>query len=312
MTTNSSIAACIAGALMLATIILSVNQAIAANPVQGAEQRVALVIGNSAYKESPLINPVNDAADVAKALGDLGFKVILRRNANTRDMRQAIREFGTELRRAHVGLFYFAGHGIQVRGNNYLVPVGADIQTEADAEDLSIDANYLMRTMEESAVNVSIVILDACRNNPFARSFRSTSRGLAQMTAATGSIIAYATAPGSVAADGTGRNGIYTKHLLQSLRQPVTDVSKVFQRTRAAVVKETDGKQTPWESTSLIGDFYFRPGTQVAIAAPTAELVSVVAESSVNDRTFWESVKDTKSPDDLNAYITKLSRWTIR
>ena len=109
------------------------------------ELRVALVIGNSAYKDSPLINPVNDAADMAKALEDAGFKVMLKQNANTRDMRQAIREFGTELRRAQVGLFYFAGHGIQVKGNNYLVPVGADIQNEADAEDLSIDSYLHLR-----------------------------------------------------------------------------------------------------------------------------------------------------------------------
>ena len=209
------------------------------------EQRIALVIGNSSYKDAPLANPVNDATDIANALRQAGFKVILKRNANTRDMRQAIREFGGELRRAQVGLFYFAGHGIQVKGANYLVPVGADIASEADTEDLAIDANYALRTMEEAQVKVSIVILDACRNNPYARSFRSAARGLAQMSAATGSVIAYATAPGSVAADGQGRNGVYTKHLLASLAQSNTDILKVFQRTRAEVVKETGGKQTP-------------------------------------------------------------------
>jgi len=230
------------------------------------EGRVALVIGNSNYKNSPLTNPVNDATDIAKALQDYGFKVILKRDAGTRDMRQAIRDFGNELRRAEVGLFYFAGPGAQVRGNNYLIPVGADIESEADVEDLAIDAGYALRTMEESQVKVSIVVLDACRNNPFARSFRSASRGLAQMTAATGSLIAFATAPGSVAADGTGRNGIYTKNLLASLRQDDTDILKVFQRTRAGVVRETGGKQTPWESTSLIGDFYFRTASRPAPA----------------------------------------------
>jgi hypothetical protein len=220
-------------------------------------QRVALVIGNGAYRNSPLSNPVNDANDIAQALGNFGFKVTVKSDVDTRGMRQAIRDFGLELRRAQVGLFYFAGHGVQVKGNNYLVPVGADIETEADAEDLSVDANYVLRTMEDSQVKMSVVILDACRNNPFARSFRSIAHGLAQMQAATGSLIAFATAPGSTAADGTGRNGIYTKHLLASFQQPDSDILKVFQRTRAAVVKETGGKQTPWESTSLVGDFYF-------------------------------------------------------
>jgi hypothetical protein len=227
-------------------------------------QRVALVIGNGAYKVAPLANPVNDANDIASALRNFGFKVILINNADTRSMRQAIRDFGLELRRAQVGLFYFAGHGVQVKGNNYLVPVGADIENEADAEDLSVDANYVLRTMEESQVKMSIVILDACRNNPYARSFRSIALGLAQMSAATGSLIAFATAPGSTAADGAGRNGIYTKHLLSNLQQGDSDILKVFQRTRAAVVRETAGKQTPWESTSLVGDFYFAGNTAPA------------------------------------------------
>lgn len=263
--------------------------------VESTEQRVALVIGNAAYRDSPLANPVNDATDVASALRRFGFKVILRRNAGTREMRQAIREFGGELRRAEVGLFYFAGHGVQVRGNNYLVPVGADIQSEADAEDLAIDANYALRTMEEAQVKVSIVILDACRNNPFARGFRSGARGLAQMNAATGSVIAFSTAPGSVAADGSGRNGTYTKHLLASLRQPDTDLLKVFQRARANVVKETAGKQTPWESTSLIGDFYFRP--PAAAGAPAAHNPAAI------ELAFWASIKDSTNAEELRAYL---------
>ncbi|MDO8596364.1 MAG: SUMF1/EgtB/PvdO family nonheme iron enzyme [Sulfuricaulis sp.] len=232
------------------------NLKVAAAPT--SEQRVALVIGNSAYKVDPLKNPVNDAEDMAKALRDAGFKVILKRNASTRDMRQAIREFGGELRRAQMGLFYFAGHGVQVKGVNYLVPVGADIQSEASAEDLAIDAGHALRTMEKAEVKVRIVILDACRNNPFTRSFHLASRGLAPMTAATGSLIAFAAAPGAVIADGSSRNGIYAKHFLASLAQADTDILKVFQRTRAAVVKETGDTQTPWESAALAGDFNFR------------------------------------------------------
>jgi TPR repeat protein len=276
--------------------------------VATSEPRVALVVGNAAYKESPLTNPVNDANDVASALRDLGFKVFLLRDGNTRDMRQAIREWGAELRRARVGLFYFAGHGVQIRGNNYLLPVATAFGSEADVEDLAIDANYAVRTMEESQVEVSIVILDACRNNPFARSFRSTAAGLAQMTAAKGTVIAFATAPGSVASDGKGRNGTYTRNLLDNLRQSDTDILKVFQRTRAGVVKDTGGKQMPWESTSLIGDFHFRPqvvsATQVAIAvqpAPGAapSLVPAVipaADAALDSATFLE---------DLEAFIAQ-------
>lgn len=260
-------------AMCTAALVLGAAPALAQRTLEvqaaGGERRVALVIGNAAYADAPLANPVNDATDMAKALEDAGFKVILRRNASTREMRQAIRDFGAELRRADVGLFYFAGHGVQVRGNNYLLPVGADIQSEADAEDLAIDANYALRTMEDAQAKVTILVLDACRNNPFTRAFRSATRGLAQMNAATGSVIAFATAPGSVAADGAGRNGVYTKHLLANLQQGDSDILKVFQRTRAGVVKETAGRQTPWESTSLIGDFHFKPGsTATAMAAP--------------------------------------------
>src|SRR6266566_9579849 len=125
------------------------------------ENRVALVIGNSSYNDFPLVNPVNDADDMARTLGALGFKVIIRKNAGAREMRQAVREFGGELRRAQAGLFYFAGHGVQVKGSNYLLPVGADIQSEADIEDLAVDANYILRTMEDAQAEVNIVILDA-------------------------------------------------------------------------------------------------------------------------------------------------------
>jgi uncharacterized caspase-like protein len=275
------------------------------NLVVSGEARVALVIGNSEYKNDRLANPVNDARDMAQALERFGFKVLLKTNADTREMRRSIREFGAEMRRAQVGLFYFAGHGVQLRGDNYLIPVGAEIDSEAEAEDLAISANFVLRTMEESQVPVSIVILDACRNNPFVRSFRSSTRGLAHMQAATGSLIAFATAPGSVAADGTGRNGTYTKHLLASLNQPDTDILKVFQRTRAAVVKETAGKQTPWESTSLIGDFYFRSATTVGAAATTATTSAPDGTAATMELAFWGSIKASRNVADFKDYLDK-------
>ena len=249
-----------------------------------AEQRVALVIGNGAYKELPLTNPYNDATDMADVLREAGFRVILKRDADTRELRNAVREFATELRRADVGLFYFAGHGVQLTGTNYLLPVGADIRSAADAEDLSLDVNYVLRTMEESQTQVRIVILDACRNNPYSRSFRSLGRGLAPITAATGSLVAFATAPGALAADGEGRNGMYTKHLLASLRQPDTDILKVFQRTRAAVVRETGGRQTPWGATSLLGEFHFRPTSDTAPSAVAAPSPAAAPERTSGER----------------------------
>jgi uncharacterized caspase-like protein len=276
-------------------------------PTARAEERVALVIGNASYRELPLDNPLNDAADMAAALEQAGFRVILRRDADARMMRQAVREFATELRRADVGLFYYAGHGVQLGGTNYLLPVGTDIRSEADAEDLSLDVNYVLRTMEESQARVRLVILDACRNNPYPRSFRSAARGLAALTATRGSLIAFATAPGELAADGTGRNGMYTKHLLASLREPDTEALRVFQRTRAAVVRETAGRQTPWESTSLLGEFHFRSATAVA-ASTTA---SAVTADATNDRAYWDAVKDSRNPAELKAYLEQFPNGTF-
>jgi hypothetical protein len=275
------------------------------------EPRVALVIGNSSYNDFPLVNPVNDADDMARTLAALGFKVIIRKNAGAREMRQAIREFAGELRRAQAGLFYFAGHGVQVKGSNYLVPVGADIQSEADIEDLAVDANYILRTMEDAQAEVNIVILDACRNNPFARSFRSAARGLVQMDALRGSLVAFATAPGSVAADGRERNGIYTKHLLANLTEGDPDVLKVFQRTRAAVVRETDGKQTPWESTSLVGDFYFRPDNRVADEAARRkqiELERAEFRRAVEEERAKRAIEAEASKQQLAQLQTELAK----
>lgn len=251
--------------------------------VQASEPRVALLIGNSAYKISPLKNPKNDATDLAETLKRFGFKTILRIDASQRDMKRAVREFRNELRQGGVGLFYYAGHGIQVKGRNYLVPVTAEIDVEADVEDESLDANYVLGSMEEAGNRVNIVILDACRNNPFTGSFRSAARGLVAMdTAARGTFFAYATAPGSVAADGNGRNGIYTKHLLAALQQPDSDIEKVFKRVRANVAAETRNAQIPWDSSSLLGDFRFNV-KEIQIPAPASE---TQAGASTPKKTF--------------------------
>lgn len=220
-------------------------------------QRYALVIGNSAYPDAPLKNPANDARDITAALRQLGFTVVQKNNANLRQMEDAMNTFYASLRQGGVGLFYFAGHGVQVSGRNYLIPTDASINSESDVKFESMDAGRILGKMEDAGNGLNIVILDACRNNPFARSFRSASRGLARMDAPTGSIVAYATAPGAVAEDGSGRNGVYTKHLLQNIRTPGLDLNDIFFYTRRGVIQETEGRQVPWESSSLVERFYF-------------------------------------------------------
>ncbi|MHC1701042.1 MAG: caspase family protein [Humidesulfovibrio sp.] len=256
--------------LVCALMLCAPAGAAPSNPAGG--ERFALVIGNGAYKSAPLKNPVKDARDMAALLGTLGFNVTLKIDAGVKEMEEAVREFGLSLRKGGVGLFYFAGHGIQVAGSNYLVPVDAKIQTESDVRFECVDAGRVLGKMEDAGNTLNIVILDACRNNPFARSFRSADRGLAEMRAPTGSIIAYATAPGSVASDGSGENGVYTKHLLRSMRTPGLPITDVFMRVRMGVVAETAKKQVPWESSSLTGYFYLtgegqHPG-QLAAPAP--------------------------------------------
>jgi formylglycine-generating enzyme required for sulfatase activity len=236
--------------VLMLTFSLNLSMANALN-------RVALVIGNGSYKSAPLKNPVNDAKDIAAALKESGFKVTLKMNATKREMENSVRKFGKTLRKGGVGLFYYAGHGMQLKGRNYLIPINALIESESDVGYESLDAGRVLGKMEDAGNNLNIVILDACRNNPFARSFRSTTPGLARMDAPKGSLIAYATAPGSIAADGDGRNGVYTKHLLENIRKPGLTVEQVLKNVRVAVVSDTSSKQIPWEASSLMGNFYF-------------------------------------------------------
>jgi PQQ-dependent catabolism-associated CXXCW motif protein len=250
-----------------------------------SEPRTALIIGNSGYRHEPLKNPANDAEDMAKMLRSLGFEVTLKKDASFRQMVEAINDFGRALKKGGVGLFYFAGHGVQSKGRNYLVPVNANVESEADLEFEAVDANRMLAAMDDAGNRVNIMILDACRNNPFTRSFRSASRGLAQMDAAKGTYIAFATSPGSVAADGSGRNGVYTEHLLKSLQAGDTDIHRVFTRVTADVSRATSGKQVPWSASSLTGDFAFH--------------------AQADERVLWDSVKSTQNPAELEAYLTQ-------
>jgi len=266
------------------------------------------VIGNADYAKGPLKNPVNDANDVGAALRRLGFQVVLRTNVNRAQMRAAVRDFGMSLRAGGVGLFYFAGHGVESKGKNFLIPLAASMDNEFELEDEAVDANSVLRAMEEAGNPTNIMILDACRDNPFVRSWRSASTGLAQMNAPSGSFIAFATSPGSVAADGTGRNGLFTKHLLGSLSQSDLDIDRVFTRITAAVTQETGKKQVPWKVSSLTGTFSFSSGSAVAALSPSPGALPApapVSDPSVNDRLFWESVKDTRNPEELRAYLSQ-------
>jgi len=227
------------------------------------ERRIALVIGNGNYKSSPLRNTVNDASDISSRLTSMGFAVSKGTNMSRKDMYNAIRAFGNDLKKGGVGLFYYSGHGMQVKGKNYLIPVGVNIQSEDEVEFEAIDAGMVMRKMESAGNTMNMVFLDACRDNPFARSFRTSSQGLAQMDAPSGSLIVYATAPGSVASDGKGRNGIFTKNLLLHLSTPGLEVGKMLRMVRVSVKKDTGGKQVPWESSSLEGEFYFVVGEEI-------------------------------------------------
>lgn len=224
-----------------------------------SELRTALVIGNGAYSSGPLKNPVNDATDMAAALKKAGFTVSLKKNAKLQEMEEAIEGFGNSLKRGGVGLFYFAGHGVQVNGINYLLPIGAKINKESDVKYQAVDANRILDEMASANNGLNIVLLDACRDNPFAKSFRSASRGLAIVSSApTGTFISYSTGPGQVARDGEGRNSPYTGALLHYMREPGIPITDMFMKVRQKLRRETG--QVPWELSSLEGKFFFVSG----------------------------------------------------
>jgi len=229
-----------------------------------AKERIALVIGNSDYKVESLANPVNDARDVAKMLGNLGFDVTLKVNADQMTMELAIQAFGKKLHKNAVGLFYFSGHGAQHAGDNYLIPINS-IRKMSATEHLkykAVNAGYVLGVMQEADNGLNIVILDACRDNPFKSFSKSLGRGLTRMASAEGTLIAYATAPGTVAWGGEAgeRNSPYTKHLLRFMKQPNLPIESVLKKVRKAVIQETRKTATvqkPWYEASISDEFYF-------------------------------------------------------
>lgn len=233
------------------------------------EPRHALVVGNAGYATAPLLNAANDATAVAKVLEKAGFTVDLRINATQKQLQDAVTGFGDRLKGGGAGLFYFAGHGVQIKGRNFLMPVGSDIKREDEVPYKAVDVQQVLDKMETARNRINVVILDACRDNPFARSTRSGGGGLTQVDAPIGSVVAFATAPGSVASDGKGSNGLYTQHLLANIERPGMPIEEVFKRVRLGVRLDSNGMQVPWESTSLEGDFVFFAPQITAKSGPT-------------------------------------------
>jgi uncharacterized caspase-like protein len=267
-----------------------------------AEKRVALVIGNSHYKNvTPLDNPVNDAKLMAETLRTLGFVIVGGSAQLDLDKTQfdgVVQGFSDQIQGADVGLFYYAGHGLQVRGQNYLVPVGANPARETDVDFQMVDTALVLRQMEGAGTKLNIVILDACRNNPFGgRGLRGTEGGLAQMRAPEGTLISYATQPGNVARDGANGNSPYTSALADAIRKPGKDIFQTFNAVGLAVKEATGGVQQPWVSSSPIaGSFYFAGqvvGAPVIAAAPPPPVAApTVADEAAR---AWSVTQNTTS-----------------
>ena len=222
------------------------------------EKRLALVIGNNAYKQSKLTASINDARGMAKALKELNFEVVTLEDVGRLEMLNAVRKFSNELSKSDsVGLFYFAGHGVQSNGKNFLLPIDAEIRREDDIGVQSVDIQYLLDKLSELRNGMNIVILDACRNNPFAPAGSKRTSGLAAVDGPPGTIVAFAAAPGKFAIETPGGNGVYTKHVLANIQLPGLPIEEVFKRIRSGVLRDTNNQQVSWENTSLLRDFYF-------------------------------------------------------
>ncbi len=220
----------------------------------------ALVIGNATYPDgNDLKNPVNDANDLAEKLQGYGFQTVISTNADDKGMAKSLKKFKALLETHDVGLFFFAGHGMQIEGTNYLLAIDTDMDSETDAKHSSLSLDKVVDVMARSKASTKIIILDACRNNPWERRWSRGPgvRGLASVYAPKGTIIGFATSPGEVASDGIGRNGTYTAALLQHIDTPDCSIETMFKRVRNTVAAASSGKQTSWEHTSLSGEFYF-------------------------------------------------------
>ena len=261
--------------------------------------RYALVIGNGSYANAPLANPANDARAIASELKAAGFEVSIQLDTSRDGMLKAIDAFsGMLAARNAVGLFYFAGHGTQLAWRNYLLPVDAEIRVLDDIPARGIDLNTLLKGLTRAKNPMNVIILDACRDNPFGKALLPEQKGLSQFDAPPGSLLAYATSPGNTASDGVGANGLYTENLLRELKAPDARIEDVFKRVRLGVRRSSAGQQVPWESTSLEEDFYFRPPKEIR------KLSDDEATRRYEEQlTIWERIRTTNDPAVLEDFL---------
>jgi TPR repeat protein/uncharacterized caspase-like protein len=262
-----------------------------------------------------LKNPANDAKAMAAMLRRAGFEVIERENATRRSMIEAMRIFSEKLSPGGVAAFFYAGHGIQANGANYLMPVDVSLAAEDDLRYEALDVQDILNRMDNARVRLSLVILDACRDNPFARSFRSAARGFKLLDAPSGTFIAYATAPGKLAADGDGENGVYTAEVLKAMSEPGLNLEQVFKHVADAVERRTASAQTPWISSSFRGEFYFFEPTMVNISPPLVSAIPNQTLSTFEERqvevAFWSSIQTSAAPADFEDYLARYPAGTF-
>jgi uncharacterized caspase-like protein len=294
--------------LFVSGVLCNVRPA-AAQATRGAqllevtEERLALVIGNAGYRKlTSLDNPVNDARLIGEQLTKAGFKVFRYENLDRTGLFNAMRDFGDKLNDRTIAVFYYAGHALQLRDRNFLVPVDADMRNEDEIELTSVDVGFILTRMSTARSRVNIVILDACRNNPLGKTL--PARGLAQMEAPVGTYLAFATAPGKVSEDGpdlNSQNSLYTANLAKHILTPGLPVETLFKRVRDAVVRGTNGAQVPWDNSSLLSEFAFVPG--VAQANPASP-----EEEAAGELAFWNSIQNSNRAEEYRAYLRQYPR----
>lgn len=293
-----------------ALLLAAVTMLLGAGGASAQERRVALIVGNDAYKTLPkLNNAANDARSMDARLKALGWETTIRVNAGKRDLNRAINDFGQKIGAGAAGLFFYAGHGIQAGDRNYLIPVDAELESDVDLRTDAIDANEIMRIMEEARNRVNIVILDACRDNPLPKRGRSAERGLAVVSAPAGAFVAYAAGPGQKAQDGDpGGNGIFTGELVKAIAEPGLKIEDVFKRVSSSVRDRTGGRQVPWVQASLQGDFYFGapPGAPATAAIPSAPSLGPDREGM-----FWSSIQSSAVAADFEEYLRQFPTGTF-
>ena len=304
------------------SLICMLFAADAASDSAKADKRVAFVVGNGAYKNvAALPNPPVDAKAMAAVLRNVGFDVVEGTNLNRDTMTERLLEFGKKAQGADIAVFFYAGHGIAISGTNYLLPIDADIKSEMDVKlgaainiDLTLD-----QTMSDA--KVKLVFLDACRDNPFAAKIKSNSAtrsvsvgsGLAEMKSGEGTLIAFATGPGQTALDGhEGANSPFTRALIDNITQPGIEIQQAMTKVRAEVNEQTNKGQLPWGHTNLIGSVYLNPAAAPAEAAAPGPVLASTSGNNDVELEFWRSIKDSRKPEELNAYLSSYPNGQFR